>query len=91
MPKLRSIGLSDFAVLEGRQCIGRISVATRTYAVLSALERHRPSAWRTSPGLVQGLDTARRSSGGLGALKARTTPEQDRPRPTAAMNIRDDG
>ena len=40
MLKLRSIGLSDYSVLEGRQRIGRIRFADRTHAARLALERH---------------------------------------------------
>ena len=39
MLKLRSIGLSDYSVLEGRQRIGRNSFGHRTHAVRLALER----------------------------------------------------
>ena len=73
MLKLRSIGLSDYAVLEGRQRIGRIRLATE----------HMPCVWLWSVavhlpgglpmGSAKDRDAARRPGE---ALKARTTPEQ---------------
>ena len=41
MLKLRSIGLSDYSVLEGRQRIGRIRLATERMPCRLALERRR--------------------------------------------------
>ena len=89
--KLRTIGLSDYSVLEGGQRIGRIRFAA---------ERN-PGIWiwnvtiHLSGGLPMGsardLDTAKAEfKAAWEALKARTTPE----RLTAAyraMNIRDNG
>ena len=91
MLKLRSIGLSDYAVLERGQRIGRIRLATE----------RMPCVWlwsvtiRLTDGLPMGsfkdLNTAKAEfKTGWKALKARTTPEQ-----LAAaykdLNIRDDG
>jgi hypothetical protein len=49
MLKLRSIGLSDYAVLEGRQRIGLIRLATEGMPRL-ALGRHYPPHRRAPPG-----------------------------------------
>ena len=40
MLKLRSIGIRDYAVLEGEQRIGRIRLAERAPAERLAVERH---------------------------------------------------
>ena len=91
MLKLRSIGLSDFAVLEGKQRIGRIRLATE----------RMPCVWlwsitvHLSGGLPMGsaadIDTAKAEfKMAWKALKARTTPEQ-LAAAYKAMNIRDDG
>jgi len=75
MLKLRSIDLSDYAVLEGRQRIGRIPFGHRTHALRLALERHHPSARRTPDGLGQG---PRYSQGGVqGGLGSTEGPNQD--------------
>jgi hypothetical protein len=77
MLKLRSIGLSDYSVLEGEQRIGRIRFAGE----------RQPGVWlwnvtvRLTGGLPMGsswdLDTAKADfKVAWEALKARTTPEQ---------------
>ena len=91
MLKLRSIGLSDYAVLESGQRIGRIRLATE----------RMPCVWlwnvtiHLTGGLPMGsskdLDTAKAEfKAAWEALKARTTPEQ-LAAAYKAMNIRDDG
>jgi len=90
MLKLRSIGLIDYAVLEGRQRIGRIRLATERMPCVW-LWRHRTPDRRAPYGFVQGL---RHSQGGVQkaawkALKARTTPEQ-MAAAYKAMNIPDE-
>jgi hypothetical protein len=89
MLKLRSIGLSDYAVLESEQRIGRIRLATGRMPCVWL--------WNVTVHLTGGLpmgsakdrDTARAEfKAAWKALKARTPPE-----PLAAayraMNIRD--
>jgi hypothetical protein len=77
MLKLRSIGLSDFAVLEGRQRIGRIRLATE----------RMPCVWlwsvtvHLSGGLPMGsapdINTAKSEfREAWKALKAKTPPDQ---------------
>jgi hypothetical protein len=77
MLKLRSIGLSDFAVLEGRQRIGRIRLATERMPCVWL--------WSITVQLPGGLSTG--SAGDIDmakaelkmawkGLKARTTPQQ---------------
>ena len=91
MLKLRSIGLSDFAVLEGRQRIGRIRLATE----------HMPCLWLWSVtvhlpgglpiGSAPDINTAKpKFREAWKALKARTPPEQ-LAAAYRAMNIRGDG
>ena len=91
MLKLRSIDLSDFAVFEGKQRIGRIRLATE----------RMPCVWRWSVtihltgdlpmGSAEDLDTAKAEfKAAWEELKARTSPE-DLAAAYAAMNIRDDG
>ena len=91
MLKLRSIDLSDFAVFEGKQRIGRIRLATE----------RMPCVWRWSVtihltgdlpmGSAKDLDTAKAEfKAGWEALKARTSPE-NLAAADKAMNIRDDG
>ena len=91
MLKLRSIGINDYSVLEGRQRIGRIRFV---------IER-MPGVWlwnvtvHLTGGLPMGsskdLDTAKAEfKAAWEALKARTTPEQ-LAAAYRAMNIRDDG
>ena len=90
MLKLRSIDLSDFAVFEGKQRIGRIRLATE----------RMPCIWRWSVtihltgdlpmGSAQDLDTAKAEFAGAWLdLKAKTPPE-DLAAAYKAMNIRDD-
>jgi hypothetical protein len=89
MLKLRSIGLSDYAVVEGEQRIGRIRLATE----------RMPCVWLWSVtihltgGLPMGsgkdLDTAEAEfKAAWKALKARTPPER-LAAAYQAMNIRD--
>ena len=91
MLKLRSIGLSDYAVLEGRQRIGRIRLATERMPCvwLWSVTIHLTDGLPT--GSSKDLDTAKAEfKTAWKALKARTTPEQL----LAAyetMNTRDDG
>ena len=90
MLKLRSIGINDYRVLEGRQRIGRIRLA----------DERMPPVWLWSVtihltgGLPDGLspdfDTAKAEfKAAWEALKARITPEQ-LAAAYKAMNIRDD-
>jgi len=91
MLKLRSLGINDYSVLEGRQRIGRIRLA----------DERIPGVWlwnvtiHLTGGLPMGsskdLDTAKAEfKAAWKALKASTTPEQ-LAAAYAAMNIRDDG
>ena len=91
MLKLRLIGLSDYSVIEGRQRIGRIRLATE----------RMPCFWLWSVtvhltgGLPMGsskdLDTAKAEfRAAWEALKARTPPDQ-LAAAYRAMNIRGDG
>ena len=90
MLKLRTIGLSDYSVLEGGHRIGQISLATE----------RMPCVWlwtvtiQLPGGLPMGsskdLHTAKvEFKAAWKALKARTTPEQ-LAAAYRAMNIRDD-
>ena len=91
MLKLRSIGLSDYAVLEGRQRIGRIRLATERMPCvwLWSVTVHLPGGLPT--GSSKDLDTATvEFKAAWKALKARTPPEQ-LASAYAAMNIRHDG
>ena len=91
MLKLRSIGLSDYAVLEGNQRIGRIRLATE----------RMPCRWlwnvtiHLTAGLPMGsakdLNTAKADfKTAWEALKAKTPPEE-LAAAYRAMDIRDDG
>ena len=91
MLKLRSLGINDYSVLEGRQRIGRIRLA----------DERMPPVWlwnvtiHLTGGLPMGsskdLDTAKAEfAGAWSELKARTSPE-DLARAYRDMNIRDDG
>jgi hypothetical protein len=91
MLKLRSIGLSDYRVLEGRQSIGRIRFA----------DERMPGVWlwnitvHLSGGLPMGsskdLNMAKTEfKAAWENLKARTSPE-DLAAAYEAMNIQDDG
>jgi len=90
MLKLRTIGLSDFAVFEGRQRIGRIRF----------VDEHMPAVWLwsvtihlpggLSMGSAKGLHTAKAEfKAAWEASKARTSSEQ-LAAAYKAMNIRDD-
>ena len=91
MLKLRSIGLSDYAVLESGQRIGRIRLATERMPCvwLWSVTIHLTGGLPT--GSSKDLDTVKAEfKAAWKALKARATPEQL----VAAyktMNIRDDG
>jgi hypothetical protein len=91
MLKVRSIGLSDYSVLEGNQRIGRIRLATERmpFRWLWNITIHLTAGLRT--GSAKDLDTAKADfKAAWEELKARTTPEE-----LAAayedLNIRDDG
>ena len=91
MLKLRSIGLSDYSVLEGGQRIGRIRLATQLIpgVWLWSVSVHLPGGLADE--FSQDFYTAKvEFRAAWKALKARTTPEQ-----LAAayktMNSRDDG
>jgi hypothetical protein len=77
MLKLRSIGLSDYSVLEGNQRIGRIRLATERMPCrwLWNVIIHLPGG--LPMGSARDLDTAKADFRvAWEALKARTTPEQ---------------
>jgi hypothetical protein len=77
MLKLRSIGLSDYSVLEGRQRIGRIRLATERMPCvwLWNVAIHLPGG--LPMGSSKDLNTAKAEfKAAWKALKARTTPEQ---------------
>ena len=91
MLKLRTIGMHDYRVLEGRQRIGRIRFA----------DERKPGVWlwdvtiHLPGGLPMGssadIDTAKAEfKAAWEALKARTAPEE-LVAAYKAMNIRDDG
>jgi hypothetical protein len=91
MLKLRSIGLSDFAVLESGQRIGRIRFADERMPPvwLWAVTIHLPGGLPT--GSSPDFNTAKAEfKAAWKALKASTTPEQ-LAAAYKAMNIRDDG
>jgi hypothetical protein len=75
MLKLRTIGIRDYVVLEGKQRIGWIRLATERMTCVWLWRCCHPSDRRTPDGLIQGH---RHGQGGVAwqALKARTTPEQ---------------
>jgi hypothetical protein len=88
MLKLRSIGLSDYAVLEGRQRIGRIRLVTERMPCvwLWVVTIHLGGA--LPMGSCKDLDTAKADfKAAWEALKARTPPEQ-LAAAYKAMNIR---
>ena len=90
MLKLRSIGLSDFVVLEGAQRIGRIRLATERMPCvwIWSVTVHLPGG--VPIGSSKDLDTAKAEfKAAWKALKARTPPEQ-LAAAYKAMNIRDD-
>ena len=89
MLKLRSIGLSDFAVLEGRQRIGRIRLATERMPCvwLWSVTVHLPGG--LPMGSAPDINTAKAEfKAAWKALKARSTPER-LAAAYKAMNIRD--
>ena len=89
MLKLRSIGLSDYSVLEGRQRIGRIRLATERMPCvwLWSISIHLPGG--LPMGSAKDLDTAKvEFKAAWEALKAVTERLAAAYR---AMNIRDDG
>ena len=91
MLKLRTIGLSDYSVLEGGQRIGRIRLATERMPCvwLWSVTVHLPGGLPI--GSSKDLDTAKAEfKAAWEALKARTPPEQ-LAAAYKAMNIRDDG
>lgn len=91
MLKLRPIGVSDYSLLEGRQRIGQIRLATeRTPCVwLWHVQVHLRGG--RSMGPPKDLDTAKAEFRAAWAvLKASTTPER-LAAAYKAMNIRDDG
>jgi hypothetical protein len=91
MLKLRSIGLSDFAVLEGRQRIGRIRLATERMPCvwLWSVTIHLPGG--LPMGSAKDLDTAKADfKAAWEALKART-PKDALATAYRDLNIRDDG
>ena len=90
MLKLRSIGLSDYAVLEGRRLIGRIRFADERLPQrwLWSVTTHLPGG--LAMGSANDLDTAKAEfKAAWEALKARTSPEE-LAAAYRAMNIRDD-
>ena len=89
--KLRSIGLSDYSVLEGRQRIGRIRLATERMPCVWIWSVQVHLTGGLPMGSAKDIDTARAEfKAAWEALKARTTPEQ-LAAAYRAMNIRDDG
>jgi hypothetical protein len=91
MLKLRSIGLSDYSVLEGNQRIGRIRLATEHMPCrwLWNITIHLTAGLRT--GSAKDLDTAKADfKAAWESLKAKTSPEE-LAAAYKAMNIRDDG
>ena len=91
MLKLRSIGLSDYSVLESGQRIGRIRLATERMprVWLWSINVHLPG--ELPKGSSKDLDTAKAEfKVAWEALKARTT-RRELLRAYRAMNIRDDG
>jgi hypothetical protein len=89
--KLRTIGLSDYSVLEGRQRIGRIRLATERMPCvwLWNVSVHLPGG--LPMGSAKDLSTAKSEfREAWKALKARTPPEQ-LAAAYRAMNIRGDG
>ena len=90
MLKLRSIGLSDYSVLEGRQRVGRIRLATERMPCVWIWTIQVHLIGELPMGSAKDIDTAKAEfKAEWGALKARTTPEQ-RAAAYRAMNIRDD-
>jgi hypothetical protein len=91
MLKLRSIGISDYRVLEGRQRIGRIRFVIERMPGVWLWNVTVPLPGDLPMGSSQDLDTAKADfKAAWEALKARTTPEQ-LAAAYKAMNTRDDG
>ena len=91
MVKLRSIGLSDYAVLEGSQRIGRIRLADERIPPiwLWNIVVHLAAGLRM--GAATDLDTAKADfKAAWEVLKAKTSPEE-LAAAYKAMDIRDDG
>ena len=91
MLKLRTIGLSDYSVLEGGQRIGRIRLATERMPCvwIWSVTVHLPGGLPI--GSSKDLDTARAEfKAAWEALKARTPPDQLEAA-YKQMNIRGDG
>ena len=91
MLKLRSIGLSNYSVLEGRQRIGRIRLATERMPCLWlwSVTVHLPGG--LPMGSAKDFYTAKLEfKAAWQALKARTTREQ-LAAAYKAMNVGDDG
>ena len=91
MLKLRSIGLSDYSVLESGQRIGRIRLATERMPCVWLWTVTIHLGGRLPMGSSQDLNTAKTEFKAVWkALRARTPPEQ-LAAAYEAMNIRDDG
>ena len=91
MLKLRTIGLSDYSVLEGGQRIGRIRLATERMPCvwLWSVTVHLPGG--LPMGSAKDLNTAKLEfKAAWKALKART-PREQLAAAFKAMNIRDGG
>jgi hypothetical protein len=90
MLKLRSVGLSDYSVLEGRQRIGRIRLTTERMPGVWLRHVQVHLIGGLSMGSSNDLDTAKAEfRAAWEALKARTTPAR-LAAAYKAMNIRDD-
>ena len=91
MLKLRSIGLSDYRVLEGHQRIGRIRLASERTPPIWLWHINIHLTGGLPMGASQGLETAKAEfKAAWEGLKARTSPE-DLAAAYRDMNIRDDG
>ena len=91
MLKLRSIGLSDYAVLESGQRIGRIRLATERMPCVWLWNVTIHLTGDVPMGSSRDLNTAKAEfKAAWKALRARTPPEQ-LAAACKAMNIRDDG
>ena len=90
MLKLRTIGLSDYSVYEGRQRIGRICLATERMPCLWVWSVTVPLSGGLPTGSANDLETAKAEfKAAWEALKAQTTPEQ-LAAAYKAVNIRDE-
>jgi hypothetical protein len=77
MLKLRSIGLSDYSVLEGRQRVGRIRLATERMPCVWIWTIQVHLIGELPMGSAKDIDTAKAEfKAAWKALKAGTTPEQ---------------